>query len=155
MAGITARFSPVAHRGGRVIGADALRIFALLRVSRDGQEREQGSEDNPNVHAHQGKLCDAWEVSALRSAALLTRACPPAIAYNRVDTGRTPSAVPSSSNFLASHSGLEHVLIAQSYRAFLDLQRSCASASRLLPFCYPIRRHGIERLVRRLVVSAF
>src|SRR5262249_40975968 len=33
--------------------------FAL---SRDGQEREQGSEDNPNVHAHQGKPCDAWEV---------------------------------------------------------------------------------------------
>ena len=52
----------MARRGGRVIGADVLRISALLRVSRDGQEREQGSEDNPNVHAHQGKPCDAWEV---------------------------------------------------------------------------------------------
>ena len=41
----------MAHRGGRVIGADALRISALLPVSRDGQEREQGSEDNPNVNA--------------------------------------------------------------------------------------------------------
>jgi hypothetical protein len=47
------RFSPVAHRGGGVIGADALRISALLPVSRDGQECEQGSEDNPNVNAHQ------------------------------------------------------------------------------------------------------
>jgi hypothetical protein len=44
------------------IGADALRISALFRVSRDGQEREQASEDNPNVHAHQGKPSDAWEV---------------------------------------------------------------------------------------------
>jgi hypothetical protein len=89
-----------------------------LRVSRDGQEREQGSEDNPNVHAHQGKPRDAWEVLALRSAALLTRACPPAIAYSRVDTGRTPSAVPSSSNFPASHLGSQLGLIAHSYRAF-------------------------------------
>jgi hypothetical protein len=78
-----------------------------LRVSRDGQEREQGSEDNPNVHAHQGKPCDAWEVLALRSAALLTRACPLAIAYNRVGTGQNPSAVPSSSNFPASDLGSE------------------------------------------------
>ena len=101
------RFSPVANRGGRVIGADALRISDLLRVSRNGQERKQGSEDNPNVHAHQGKPCDAWEVLALRSAALLTRACPLAIAYNRVGTGRNPSAVPSSSNFPASDLGSE------------------------------------------------
>src|SRR5262249_52927931 len=41
-----------------------------------------------------------------REAALLTSACPPAIAYNRVGTGcRSPSAVPSSSNFPASHIG--------------------------------------------------
>ena len=39
---------------------------------------------------------------------------PPAIAYSRVGTGRTPSAVPSNSNSPASHSGLEHGLIAQS-----------------------------------------
>src|SRR5436305_1804059 len=31
----------------------------------------------------------------------------PAIAYSRVGTGRTPSAVPSSSNFPASHLGSE------------------------------------------------
>jgi hypothetical protein len=45
----------------------------------------------------------------------LTSACGPAIAYN---TGRTRSAVPSSSNFPASHLGSELGLIAQSYRAF-------------------------------------
>ena len=43
----------------------------------------------------------------------------PAIAYSRVGTGRTPSAVPSSSNFPASHLGSELGLIAQSYRAFV------------------------------------
>jgi len=40
-----------------------------------------------------------------------------AIAYSRVDTGRTPSAVLSSSNFPASHFGSEHGLIARSYQA--------------------------------------
>src|SRR5262250_2706753 len=48
---------------------------------------------------------------------LFTSACRPAIAYSRVGTGRTPSAVPSSSNFAASHSGSKLGLIAQSYRA--------------------------------------
>jgi hypothetical protein len=42
----------------------------------------------------------------------------PAIAYSRVGTGRTPSAVPSSSNFPASRLGSELGLIAQSCRAF-------------------------------------
>jgi hypothetical protein len=42
----------------------------------------------------------------------------PAIAYSKVSTGRTPSAVPSSSNFPASHLGSEPGLIVQSYRAF-------------------------------------
>ena len=50
-----------------------------------------------------------------------TNACRPAIAYSRVGTGRTPSAVPSSSNFpasdLDSRPGLI-VLIAQSCRGF-------------------------------------
>ena|ERR671936_1166606 len=41
-----------------------------------------------------------------------------AIAYSRVGTGRTPSAVPSSSNFPASHWASEPGLIAQSCRAF-------------------------------------
>src|SRR5262249_36993067 len=44
--------------------------------------------------------------------------CRPPIAYSRVDTGRNPSAVPSSSNFPASHLGSQLGLIAQSYRAF-------------------------------------
>jgi hypothetical protein len=34
-------FSPFAHRGGRFIGTDALRIFPVLHVSSDGQERNQ------------------------------------------------------------------------------------------------------------------
>jgi hypothetical protein len=42
----------------------------------------------------------------------------PAIAYSRVGTARTLSAVPSSSNFPASHLGPEFGLIARSYRAF-------------------------------------
>src|SRR6516225_9315082 len=42
-----------------------------------------------------------------------------ALAYSRVGTGRTPSAVPSSSNFPASHlRGSELGLIPRSYRAF-------------------------------------
>jgi len=49
---------------------------------------------------------------------LFTSACRPAIAYSRLGTGRTPSAVPSSSNFPASHLGSELGPIAQSYRAF-------------------------------------
>jgi hypothetical protein len=42
----------------------------------------------------------------------------PAIAYSRVGTARTLSAVPSSSNSLDSHLGSEFGLIARSYRAF-------------------------------------
>jgi hypothetical protein len=48
-----ARFLPLAHRGARVIGTDTLRISIVLHVSSDDQEREQGSEDNPKVNAHQ------------------------------------------------------------------------------------------------------
>jgi TolB-like protein len=43
----------MAHRGGRVIDTDTLRIS--VQVSSDGQEREQDSEDNPNVNAHQSR----------------------------------------------------------------------------------------------------
>ena len=45
----------MAHRGGRVIGTDTLRISLVLHVSSDGQEREQGPEDNPDVNAHQSR----------------------------------------------------------------------------------------------------
>jgi hypothetical protein len=41
----------MAHRGGRIIDTDLL-ISQLLQVSSDDQEREQGSEDNPNVNAY-------------------------------------------------------------------------------------------------------
>ena len=48
-----ARSSPPAHRGARVIGTDALRFVLILREPRDGQERKQDSEDDPNINAHQ------------------------------------------------------------------------------------------------------
>jgi putative ABC transport system substrate-binding protein len=40
-------FSPLAHRSGRVIGTDTLRVLLVLQVSSDGQKCEQGSKDNP------------------------------------------------------------------------------------------------------------
>ncbi len=52
---------------------------------------------------------------------IISSACRPAIAYSRVGTGRTLSAVPSSSNFPASHLGSKLGLIAPSYRAFSSL----------------------------------
>ena len=52
------------------------------------------------------------EMTVPREADLLTSACGPAIAYSRVDTGRNPSAVPSSSKFPASHLDSELGLIA-------------------------------------------
>ena len=45
----------MAHRGGRVIDTDTLRISPVVQVSSDGQEREQDSEDNSNVNAHQSR----------------------------------------------------------------------------------------------------
>jgi len=62
----------------------------------------------------------------------------PAIAYSTVGTGRTPSAVPSSSNFPASHSDSEPGLIAQSYRTFFifatrPTYAGCAGSSGDLP----------------------
>jgi hypothetical protein len=45
-------FSPLTHRGGRIIGTDTVGILRVLRVSSDDQEREQGGQDNPNVNAH-------------------------------------------------------------------------------------------------------
>jgi hypothetical protein len=48
-----AQSSPAAHRGARVIGADALRIVLISPEPSDGQERNQDNEDNPNINAHQ------------------------------------------------------------------------------------------------------
>jgi hypothetical protein len=70
------------------------------------------------------------------SAALFTRAWPPAIAYSRVDTSRTLSAVPSSSNFPASHSGLASGLVAQSYRTFFNLRLSAICSIGSSGHCY-------------------
>jgi len=57
----------MAHRGGRVIDTNTLRIFLVLHVPSDGQEREQGSEDNPDVHAHQRSPAAALPVANLAS----------------------------------------------------------------------------------------
>ena len=48
---------PPAHRGGRVISADALRILLISQKPSDGQERNQDNEDNPNVNAHHSSPC--------------------------------------------------------------------------------------------------
>jgi len=48
-----ARSSPRAHRGAWVVGTDALRFVLILREPRDGQERKEDSEDDPNINAHQ------------------------------------------------------------------------------------------------------
>jgi len=45
--------SPLAHRGARVIGTDALRISLILREPSEGQEHEQDTKDDPNINAHQ------------------------------------------------------------------------------------------------------
>jgi hypothetical protein len=59
----------------------------------------------------------------------LSSVCWLAIAYSRVGTGRTPSAVPSSSNLQASHLGSEPGLIAQSCRAFSPSIPAISAAS--------------------------
>ena len=62
-----------AHRGARVIDTDTLlRISLVLRVSSDGQEHEQDSEDNPNVNAHRGITV---ELNAARTLALSRELC--------------------------------------------------------------------------------
>jgi hypothetical protein len=55
----------MADSGGRVIDTDTLRISPLVQVSSDGQEREQDSEDNPNVNAHQGSPAAALPLNNL------------------------------------------------------------------------------------------
>jgi hypothetical protein len=62
-----------AHRGARVIDTDTLLPISLvLRVSSDGQEHEQDSEDNPDVNAHQGITV---ELNAARTLALSRELC--------------------------------------------------------------------------------
>lgn len=53
----------MAHRGNRVIDTDTLRISVVLQVSSNDQEREQHSEDYPNVHcaSEQPSSCIARE----------------------------------------------------------------------------------------------
>ena len=66
--------------------------------------------DEPGVHGEVASVKGEMRASVVRGGG----ARPPAIAYSRVGRGRIPSAAPSNSNFPASHSGLEHGLIAQS-----------------------------------------
>ena len=44
-------FSPLADRGGRIIATDTLRILLVLQVPSDGQKREHGRKDSPNINA--------------------------------------------------------------------------------------------------------
>jgi len=57
----------MADSGGRVIDTDALRISPVVQVSSDGQEREQDSDDNPNVNAHQSRPAVAMLLNNLAS----------------------------------------------------------------------------------------
>ena len=73
---------------------------------------ERGLNDSESCGA---RNCD---FSRITGTGRIGGSCRPPIAYSRVDTGRNPSAVPSNSNFPASHLGSQLGLIAQSYRAF-------------------------------------
>ena len=57
----------MAHRGGRIIDTD-LRISRALHVSNDSQEREQASQDDPDIKAHQSFSMNIpttfWQASA-------------------------------------------------------------------------------------------
>src|SRR5258708_15653775 len=57
----------MARRGGPVIDTNTLRIFLVLHVPSDGQEREQGSEDNQDVNAHQRSPAAALPLANLAS----------------------------------------------------------------------------------------
>jgi hypothetical protein len=48
-------FLPLAHRGARVIGTDALRILVISQEASGGEEGNQDNEDNPNIDAHQSR----------------------------------------------------------------------------------------------------
>src|SRR5215472_6413877 len=54
------RSSPPAHRGGRVIGTDALRILVISQESSAGEESNQDNKDNPNIDAHQSARCSCF-----------------------------------------------------------------------------------------------
>src|SRR5262245_22059920 len=84
---------------------------ARFGVCHDGSYRFwEWNDDLPRAFCSSGSLTPSPRSSRPRR---------PTIAYSRVGTGRTPSAVPSSSNFPASHlRSSELGLIAQSYRAF-------------------------------------
>ena len=53
----------MAHRAGRLIDTDTLCISPVVQVSSDGQEREQDSDDNPNINAHHRSLAAALPLS--------------------------------------------------------------------------------------------
>jgi hypothetical protein len=62
-----AQNSPPAHRGARVIGADALRILLISQELSDSQERTQDNKDNPNVNVHESRPVGAIPLSNLAS----------------------------------------------------------------------------------------
>src|SRR5262249_32105463 len=79
----------------------------------------------------------------------------PAIAYSRVGTDRTPSAVPSSSNFPTAHLDSEPGLIAQFYRPFSSSHSAnlrglrAGSSGHLLPPSPPAEKAPQPQLVRQ------
>jgi hypothetical protein len=63
-----ARSPPPAHQGARVIRTDALRFVLILREPRDGQERKQDSEDDPDINAHQLRISARYANRRTRGA---------------------------------------------------------------------------------------
>ena len=118
-------------------------------MDKDWRRHERGLNDSESCWA---RNCDFSRITARMSG--------PAIAYSRVGTDRTPSAVPSSSNFPASHLGSELGLIAQSYRAFsshhsADLHDCPASAVATSQGRSPARQHqGPEVVIRSVRASS-
>jgi hypothetical protein len=112
--------------------------------TRTVSDQEPRSLCRPPGRRSAGRLGSNGGVFFGQREAALTSACRPAIAYSRVDTGWTPSAVPSSSNFPASHLGSTLGLIAQSYRTFssppLGDLRDCPRPGSLLPPSPPAKK---------------
>jgi hypothetical protein len=124
------RAPPQAHewwRGARLPACEAEMIFcdlfSVLLFCFLGPAQGMGAARREGRSVESRRIASAiWDQNPGLSHPFTTAACPPAIAYSRVDTGRTPSAAPSSSKFPASHSGLALGLIARFYRAFFDLR---------------------------------
>ena len=99
------RLCPCVQDGARRHRVEAKGLFVsfgpLARLAQDEERRCTGCEALRGRGV--GPPLTVPTRQHPREADLLTSACGPAIAYSRVDTGRNPSAVPSSSKLPASH----------------------------------------------------